>query len=115
MELWASGFNAWNQLQFDGELPAQPRDLTEFTCVLKDNRVDVLRASLSATLGMWEIPFFSLHSCQVSRHSGVQLSSSELRGTAIDIVFDCHVIWLPPELRPGRTAVKGGRQVFFLQ
>ena len=51
MELWASGFNAWNQLSFDRDLPAEPRDLSEFTCVLKGARIEVLRTSLSATLG----------------------------------------------------------------
>jgi len=54
MELWATGFNAWSQLQFDGELhTAQPRDLQSFESVLKDEEIEVLRASLSATLGMF--------------------------------------------------------------
>ena len=52
MELWASGFNAWNQLQFDGELPVEPRDVDAFKCVLRDDKdIEVLRTSLSATLG----------------------------------------------------------------
>jgi hypothetical protein len=51
MELWATGFNAWNQLQFDGELQAQPRDLQKFSPMLKDNQIEILRTSLSATLG----------------------------------------------------------------
>ena len=51
MELWATGFNAWSQLQFDGELPAQPCDLREFSSVLKDEQIEILRTSISATLG----------------------------------------------------------------
>ncbi|KAG0652556.1 Regulator of chromosome condensation [Hyphodiscus hymeniophilus] len=50
MELWASGFNAWSQLQFDGELPAEPRDLDVFACVLKNEHIEILRTSLSATV-----------------------------------------------------------------
>jgi hypothetical protein len=52
MELWATGFNAWSQLHFDGELPAQPRDLQAFKSVLKGEQIEILRTSLSATLGM---------------------------------------------------------------
>lgn len=59
MELWASGFNAWSQLQFDGDMVAEPQDLKEFTCVLKDEHIEVLRASLSATLG--KSPVLSFH------------------------------------------------------
>jgi hypothetical protein len=52
MELWASGFNAWNQLQFNGELPSDPQDLNVFKCVLTDDKdIEVVRTSLSATLG----------------------------------------------------------------
>ena len=51
MELWASGFNAWNQLHFEEVLPEEPQDLSRFTCVFKDERIEILRASLSATVG----------------------------------------------------------------
>jgi len=50
MELWACGLNAWNQLEFDREPPLEPRDLLEFKCVLKDEHIEVLWMSLSATL-----------------------------------------------------------------
>jgi hypothetical protein len=61
MELWASGFNAFGQLDFanagslssDG-MPEQdfmPKDLNQFECILSDKEVDVLKTSLSATLG----------------------------------------------------------------
>jgi hypothetical protein len=59
MELWATGFNAWNQLQLEGELPAQPRDLQAFKSVLKDEQIEILRMSLSATLGT--SPAFLFH------------------------------------------------------
>ena len=59
MELWASGFNAWNQLQFDGDVVAQPRDLHDFTPVLRGEKIEVLRTSLSATLGKF-LEFVSL-------------------------------------------------------
>lgn len=50
MELWASGFNAWGQLDF--ELPQTgPRDLKAFKCILRDERIEILCTSLSATLG----------------------------------------------------------------
>jgi hypothetical protein len=52
MELWACGFNAWNQLQCDegGDLMSDAHDLDTFKCILQDDRIEVLRASLSATL-----------------------------------------------------------------
>ena len=65
MELWASGFNAWNQLQFDGEVPAQPRDLHEFMPVLGGEKIEVLRTSLSATLGKF-LDFVSLKSLELA-------------------------------------------------
>ena len=51
MELWACGFNAWSQLHLDGELQAEPQDLSQFTCALKDEHIEILRTSLSATVG----------------------------------------------------------------
>lgn len=68
MELWASGFNAWNQLQFDGSRVAEPRDLKEFECLLRDTHIGILRTTLSAVLGRslaLLMPFYwnrSLHS-----------------------------------------------------
>ncbi|KAG6360094.1 hypothetical protein INS49_011150 [Diaporthe citri] len=50
MELYASGFNAWGQLQFqDAESHAEPDDLHEFTCVLTGDAIDRPRPSLSYT------------------------------------------------------------------
>lgn len=52
MELYASGFNAWDQLQFQAtESHAEPDDLHEFTCVLKGDTIDRPRPSLSYTTG----------------------------------------------------------------
>jgi len=52
MELWATGFNAWNQLQDDGgDLTSNPEDIHEFKCILQDEVLDVLRTSLSSILG----------------------------------------------------------------
>ncbi|KAL2290133.1 hypothetical protein FJTKL_00624 [Diaporthe vaccinii] len=50
MELYASGFNAWGQLQFQAtESHAEPDDLHEFTCVLTGDAIDRPRPSLSYT------------------------------------------------------------------
>ncbi len=51
MELYATGFNAWNQLLFGEDLEDEPHDLYEFHCVLKDKNIRVLRTGLSSTLG----------------------------------------------------------------
>ncbi|KAL2265711.1 hypothetical protein VTJ83DRAFT_6811 [Remersonia thermophila] len=53
MPLYATGFNAWNQLQFrvaasDAQV-AEPDDLSSFACVLPDERVRRVRAALSYT------------------------------------------------------------------
>lgn len=51
MELWASGFNAWGQLDFE-ELPeTRPGDLKEFKCILRQEHIETVRTTLSATLG----------------------------------------------------------------
>lgn len=50
MELWATGFNAWGQLDFE-VLETGPRDLKAFKCILTDDRVEILCTALSATLG----------------------------------------------------------------
>lgn len=53
MELWACGFNAWNQLQFEGDLPDEPEDLFNFKRVLKAKGcIKILETSFSACLGM---------------------------------------------------------------
>jgi hypothetical protein len=51
MELYACGFNAWNQLRFDDEYEEEPYDLWQFENVLKNERLDVWRADFSSTLG----------------------------------------------------------------
>lgn len=51
MELWASGFNAWGQLDFDKVPGSFPRDLKEFRCIMTEERIEVVCTSLSATLG----------------------------------------------------------------
>lgn len=54
MELWATGFNAWNQLQDDGDLTSNPEDVYVFKCILQDELVDVVRTSVSATLSKFD-------------------------------------------------------------
>lgn len=59
MELWASGFNAWGQLDFEQLPETEHRDLKEFKCILKDERIELVRTTLSATLGKrWSYPTF---------------------------------------------------------
>ncbi|CAD6442525.1 3a800312-28ac-4f89-b76f-8c28b81778ec [Sclerotinia trifoliorum] len=51
MELWACGFNAWNQLQFDGDLPDEPEDVFTFKRVLKaKGSIKIIGTSFSACL-----------------------------------------------------------------
>ena len=53
MELWSCGQNAWGQLYFNQqyrhELPTE--DLTKFICVLRDETIEILKTSISASLG----------------------------------------------------------------
>lgn len=52
MELWASGFNAFGQLDFEeGEKSILPEDLKTFKCLLKEAHVKLICASISATIG----------------------------------------------------------------
>ncbi|KAF7874035.1 hypothetical protein EAF04_002707 [Stromatinia cepivora] len=51
MELWACGFNAWNQLQFEGDLPDEPEDVFAFQRVLKaKGSIKIIGTSFSACL-----------------------------------------------------------------
>lgn len=51
-ELWATGFNAWGQLDFEEASESAPRDLKEFKCILKDeSSIEVIHTTLSASLG----------------------------------------------------------------
>ena len=56
MELYAAGFNAWNQLRFDStandEDDSEPEDTSSFTCVLEDAHIERPRSWLSFTIGM---------------------------------------------------------------
>jgi hypothetical protein len=49
-QLWVSGFNAWGQLSFEknSELPG---DVYAFKCILEDESIEVLKTTLSATVG----------------------------------------------------------------
>lgn len=63
--LYAAGFNAWGQLQFDTPgnqvgTQAEPDDITAFTCVLEDPEIVHVRPSLSFTTGMM-LPLHRLH------------------------------------------------------
>ena len=54
MELYASGFNAWNQLCFDSTVSdgdTEPKDLSSFTCVLEDALIERPDARQSFTIG----------------------------------------------------------------
>jgi len=54
MELYATGFNAWNQLSF-ADLPDgpddEPDDVFGFACVFADESIAGVRAALSYTRG----------------------------------------------------------------
>ncbi|KAG4031667.1 hypothetical protein MFRU_008g00320 [Monilinia fructicola] len=51
MELWACGFNAWNQLQFEGDLSDEPKDLFTFKRVLTSKgSLRIIGTSFSACL-----------------------------------------------------------------
>ncbi|QSZ33092.1 hypothetical protein DSL72_002677 [Monilinia vaccinii-corymbosi] len=51
MELWACGFDAWNQLQFEGDPPAEPKDLFTFKRVsTSKGSIRILGTSFSACL-----------------------------------------------------------------
>jgi hypothetical protein len=55
MELYATGFNAWNQLEFrktDTCSNNEPTDLRAFTCVLTDGELRNVEAFLTYTSGM---------------------------------------------------------------
>ncbi|KAK3304598.1 regulator of chromosome condensation 1/beta-lactamase-inhibitor protein II, partial [Chaetomium strumarium] len=50
MVLYATGFNAWNQLQVDGdENPEEPDDISSFTCVSRDDAIESVRPFFSYT------------------------------------------------------------------
>jgi len=69
MELWATGFNAWGQLDFQGESFLAPADLRTFNCILRSKHLEMLRTSLSATLGkLLNLTFLfiiSFYSCEI--------------------------------------------------
>jgi hypothetical protein len=60
MELWASGFNAWGNLDFDDTTVQVWPDLHSFSPVLKDERVWPRALYRSATLGKAMAPECSL-------------------------------------------------------
>jgi hypothetical protein len=52
MGLYATGFNAWRQLQFEDPTDDQePDDIASFTCVLRDVVVNTIRPFFSYTRG----------------------------------------------------------------
>ncbi|KAK4122944.1 hypothetical protein N657DRAFT_646702, partial [Parathielavia appendiculata] len=54
MELYATGFNAWNQLRFDNSHDAgdeEPEDISSFTCILRHEAIHQIHAFLSYTRG----------------------------------------------------------------
>lgn len=57
MDLYAAGFNAWNQLTFDengsgADLASDPSDISSFTRILSAETIESPVSHLSATLGM---------------------------------------------------------------
>jgi len=56
MELYAAGFNAWNQLQFgkDEQTDEEPDDISSFTCVFtNDDGIEGVHPFPSHTTGEW--------------------------------------------------------------
>lgn len=52
MKLYASGFNAWNQLAFYNDAgDEEPDDLARFHCILEGRLIESPYASLSCTVG----------------------------------------------------------------
>jgi hypothetical protein len=64
MELYACGFNAWNQLLFDDTLEEEPQDLWLFQKALKQDVIDICRADFSSTLGKSPFKLPSFAKCQ---------------------------------------------------
>ena len=54
MELYTCGFNAWNQLRFDGNLVEEPYDLWHFEKVLEDEVIEIWRAGFTGTLRKYD-------------------------------------------------------------
>ncbi|GAB1312940.1 hypothetical protein MFIFM68171_03150 [Madurella fahalii] len=50
MALYAAGFNAWNQLQFENPPVEEPDDIPSFTCLLHNDAIDHVRPFFSYTL-----------------------------------------------------------------
>ncbi|KXX79981.1 E3 ubiquitin-protein ligase HERC2 [Madurella mycetomatis] len=50
MALYATGFNAWSQLQFENSVGEEPDDISSFTCVLHTDAIDHVRPFFSYTL-----------------------------------------------------------------
>ena len=48
-ELWACGFNAWGQLNFEEKYSLGSHDLPRFKCIHRDDSIEVLHDSISAT------------------------------------------------------------------
>jgi hypothetical protein len=56
MQLWATGFNAWNQLNFEQDakdFSSDPDDVHKFKPLLTDDHIEILNSSLSSVLGMF--------------------------------------------------------------
>lgn len=51
MELFAAGFNAWNQLDFSRDPPDEPSDLASFVCLVQGASIRAVMSHLSCTVG----------------------------------------------------------------
>jgi hypothetical protein len=78
MELYATGFNAWNNVRFHNSDHAEPDDIFHFTCVLRDENISGLKSFLSYTVGMLHeyFFFFSIFSYSITNRSGLPMSES---------------------------------------
>lgn len=51
MKLYATGLNAWNQLQFERAGVEEPDDISSFTCVMQNDIIHGVRPFLAYTQG----------------------------------------------------------------
>lgn len=57
MELYATGFNAWNQLTFDpSTVKDEPDDIFSFTKILGTQRLDRVVSQMCYTAGIFSTP-----------------------------------------------------------
>jgi hypothetical protein len=93
MELWATGFNAWGQLNFDESVPIESPDLPSFTLILEDGEIEVRALYEAATLGkLFELEYLLF--CPDCEFRGIysSLESIGSRGHRVTLSLSCHYI-----------------------